>query len=171
MHPVMFGFRCQSEAVRGRQASRRRSKRRGSVLVGASLVLPIYLVFMLGLFDYGRYLMMLHLTTNATREGARYALTHTQPVTVQNVTAGNATTDVTAIVTAAMGGQSLTGQTVQVYGSNSTGTNSGTWIDTPAGGSICVKISGTFAFVTPKMLGLPNTIAVSAQSVVRCESN
>ncbi len=153
---------------RTRSAGRRR---RGAVLVEAGLVLPLYLMFLLGIFDYGRYLMMLHLTTNAAREGARYALTHTQPVTIQNVTNGNATSDVTAVVNKAMGGQTLANQTVQIYSSTSTGTNTGAWADTPAGSCICVRISGTFNFVTPAMLHLPSSVTVTTQSVARSESN
>jgi Flp pilus assembly protein TadG len=137
----------------------------------AALVLPIVMMFLLGILEYGRYVMTLQVLTNAAREGAHYALSHTEPVTLQGTTYGNATTDVTTIVNNACAGQKLTGQTIEVYQSDVLGNNQGTWIDASAGESICVKISGTYTFLIPKMLRLPNSCTVTAQAVMRSEGN
>ena len=69
--------------------------RTAAVTVETALVLPIALLFILGIFEYGRYLMTMQLMNNAAREGVRYAVTHLQPVTLGATTYGNATSDVT----------------------------------------------------------------------------
>ncbi len=152
-----------------RGASQRR--RLGAAAVEAALVLPVVITFLFGILEYGRYVMMLQVVTNAAREGARYAVEHTNPVTLNGVTYGNATSDVTTAVTKAMGGQSLSGQTVQVYTADSLGNNLGTWTNAQPGESVCVKITGNYPVVLAKMLFLNSTIPVTAQSVMRSESN
>lgn len=56
--------------------SRRPAPRRGSALVEAAFVLPIFLTFVFGVYEYGRYLLVLNVTTNAARDGARWAAVH-----------------------------------------------------------------------------------------------
>ena len=51
-----------------------RARRRGATTVEAAFVLPIFLLFIMGIYEYGRYLMVLHVATNASRDGARYAV-------------------------------------------------------------------------------------------------
>ena len=145
--------------------------RRGVAVMEAALVLPIVLIFLLGILEYGRYVMTLQVLTNAAREGARYALAHTEPVTLQGVTYGNANSDVQTIVNNACAGQKLTGQTVQVYESDALGNNLGVWTNAAAGEPICVRISGTYNFFIPGLLRLPNSCAVTAQAVIRSEGN
>lgn len=53
---------------------RRRSPRRsGATLPETALVLSGFLLFLMGVFEYSRFLMILHVTNNAARSGARYA--------------------------------------------------------------------------------------------------
>jgi Flp pilus assembly protein TadG len=125
----------------------------------------------LGILEYGRFVMTLQVLTNAAREGGRYALAHTEPVTIQGTTYGNATSDVTNIVNKFSAGQKLTGQTTQVYASDTFGNNQGLWTDAGVGKSICVRIAGNYNFVVPKILHLPSSIPVVAQAVTRSEGN
>jgi len=152
---------------------RRRStlKRRAAVTVEAALVLPIVIMFLFGILEYGRYLMMQQVLTNAAREGAHYALAHTQPVTIGGVSYGNATSDVTNVINKAMGGQQLSGQTIQVYASDSLGNNLGTWTNVQTGQSVCVRITGNYPVILWRMIYLPSSIPVVAQSVMRSEAN
>jgi Flp pilus assembly protein TadG len=151
---------------------RRTSKRRGgATVVEAAVLLPLVILFLLGILEYGRYVMTLQVLTNAAREGAHYALAHTEPVTIQGVTYGNSTSDVINVVNQYSGGQQLTGQTIQVYESDAFGNNLGTWINAAAGELICVRITGTYNFVVPQMLYLPSSIPVTAQAVMRSEGN
>ena len=151
--------------------SRTGLRRRGAVAVEAALVLPMVIVFLFGILEYGRYVMTLQVMTNAACEGAHYALTHTQPITIGGTTYGNTTSDVTNIINKGLAGQSLTGQNVQIYCSDSIGTNIGLWTDTQVGQSVCVRITGNYRVLLANMLYLPANIPVVAQSVMRSESN
>lgn len=51
----------------------RPSRRRGSTLVESALVIAVFLLVLFGIFEYCRFLMVLHVTNNAARDGARYA--------------------------------------------------------------------------------------------------
>ena len=148
-----------------------RPRRRGAATVEAALVLPIVIMFLFGILEYGRYVMMLQILTNAAREGARYAVEHTNPVTINGVTYGNATSDVTNTVSKALAGQQLSAQTVQVYTSDTLGNNLGTWTGTTTGQSICVRITGNYPVIMGKILYMPTSIPVVAQCVMRSESN
>lgn len=50
-----------------------RTRRRGVTIVESALVLSIFLMLLFGIFEYCRFLMVLHVTHNAARDGARYA--------------------------------------------------------------------------------------------------
>lgn len=49
-------------------------RRGGATVVEVALVISVFLMFLFGLFEYCRYLLMLHVSTNAARDGARYAV-------------------------------------------------------------------------------------------------
>lgn len=54
---------------------RKQSRRRlGATTVEVSIVISVFLLFLFGIFEYCRYLMMIQVTTNAARDGARYAV-------------------------------------------------------------------------------------------------
>ncbi len=57
----------------GQTRSPRRARRSGVAAVEAALCLTVFFMFLFGIFEYSRYLMMLHVATNAARDGARYA--------------------------------------------------------------------------------------------------
>ena len=145
--------------------------RRGATVVEAALVLPIVLMFIMGIFEYGRFVMMQQVLTNAAREGARYALIHSEPFTLKGQTYGNATSDVQAVVSKALAGQHLAGQTIEVYKSDINGNSTGPWTSAASGELVCVKISGTFHFLIPNLLSLPATRVITAQSIMRSEGN
>ena len=62
--------------------------RRGTALVEMALVLPIFLLVVLGIIEFGRAMMVANMVTNAAREGARLA-----------VIDGNTNTDVENAIT------------------------------------------------------------------------
>src|SRR5689334_17002312 len=53
---------------------RRSHRRRGVTVVEGALVLSVFLLLLFGMFEYCRFLLVLHVTNNAAREGARYAV-------------------------------------------------------------------------------------------------
>lgn len=156
--------------LRGRSHAGKR-RRAAVVTVEAAFTLPLVLMFLMGILEYGRYVMTQQVLTNAAREGARYALAHTEAVTLMGSTYGNQTSDVQAEVTRSSAGIKLASQTIQVYASDAQGNNVGNWIDASSGEGICVRISGTYHFLIPRLLRLPASRTLVAQAVMRSEGN
>ena len=152
-------------------ADKGHGRRRGAVVVEAALVLPMVLLLFIGVMEYGRWLMTMHLASNAAREGAEYAAKHTATIYLDGRAFGSATSDVVSMVNARLAAQRLIGQTVSVYRSDSLGNNLGDWNTAQAGEYVCVKISGSYQFVTPKLLSMPASMNASFQSVKRSEGN
>ena len=48
--------------------------RRGAAMVEMALVLPVFLMLIMGIIEFGRAMMVSNLVTNAAREGARMAV-------------------------------------------------------------------------------------------------
>jgi len=55
---------------------RRRRLRSGATLVETALVLSLLVLFLFGIFEYSRYLLVSQMLANAARDGARYAATN-----------------------------------------------------------------------------------------------
>jgi Flp pilus assembly protein TadG len=60
--------------MRRTAACRRRT--RGTTLVETALVLSLLCLFLFGIFEYGRYLLVTQMLANAARDGVRYAATN-----------------------------------------------------------------------------------------------
>ena len=57
--------------------SRRTERRpRGQALVEFAFVVPLFLLLMFAIIDFGRYVYYVQVINNAAREGARYAIVH-----------------------------------------------------------------------------------------------
>jgi Flp pilus assembly protein TadG len=48
-------------------------KRRGHTLVETAMVICVFMAFVFGIFEYSRYIFVLHLASNAARDAARHA--------------------------------------------------------------------------------------------------
>ena len=140
------------------------------------MVLPLVLLFILGIFEYGRFLMTEHVFSNAVRAGAVYAAKHGSPIVIDNasgtaVTYGNASTNVTSAVTNALAGQQLNSQNISVFVSDALGNNVGTWPGGQPGQYACLTITGSYQFMIPTLLHLPASVNVQFQSVQPSEGN
>lgn len=71
-------------------------QRRGTATVELALVLPVFLMLVLGIIEFGRGLMVINLVTNAAREGARMAV-------IDGTTNSDVTTAVNTFITQALG--------------------------------------------------------------------
>jgi Flp pilus assembly protein TadG len=153
----------------------KRRRRSGAVTVEAALVLPIVFLMFLGILEYGRFLLMKHVFSNAASVGAAYASKHTSQMVIDGVTYGATTTDVTNAVNKALAGQQLVNQTVNVYESDVTGTqNLGAYTNTGNGSYVCVQITGQYQFTVPvQFLQLQNggVYTLTFQAVRRSEGN
>jgi len=85
-------------------------------------VLSVFLLFLFGIFEYCRFLMVLHVANNAARDGARYATVNVSKPTTFDTTAytdaaGTVYPSVRDYTTARMGGvdRHITGYQVAVY--------------------------------------------------------
>jgi len=71
-----------------RQRSGGRPRRRGQALVEFALVLPLFLLLLCGVLDFGFMLYSRMTVINASREGARLAVTAADPSTIPSVVQG-----------------------------------------------------------------------------------
>ncbi len=163
--------------------SQKTCRRPGHTLVEASLVIGTVLLFLFGILEYGRYLMVLNVADNAAREGARYAVVNT----------GNNTTSsqVQAVVNAAMAGttnniqnytvnvftvdmteiyNTSTGQYLYPSTANLTAKASSNWNDAQFGQAIAVQITGTYNPILPSFLHLPS-MPVNITCIMNSEAN
>jgi Flp pilus assembly protein TadG len=69
-----------------------RGRSRGQTLVEFALVLPIFLVVVIGVFDLGRAVFSYNTLTNGVREGARLAAVNQEVDSVQSRTSNQAIT-------------------------------------------------------------------------------
>lgn len=70
-----------------RAAHRRRHRDRGVALVEAALVLPVVVLFVMGIIEFGLYFSTTATTTSVTREGARTAASEFAPLAEKDVAA------------------------------------------------------------------------------------
>jgi hypothetical protein len=138
--------------------------RRGATTVEVAFVAIIFLLFLFGIFEYGRFIFFQQLMINAAREGARYAVVNSTDSTMVN--------DTIAIAKKKMSGfDSKANCTFSVYMSDSTGKNIGNAIDCKFGELIAVQIDGEFHPILPSLLMLNTKIPMTTKSVMASESN
>ncbi|MDR3621802.1 MAG: TadE/TadG family type IV pilus assembly protein [Paludisphaera borealis] len=144
-----------------------RRRRRGAAVVETAVVLNVLLLMVLGIFEYGRLVMIRQLMLNAAREGARMAVVGTAsnpPAT---------TSQIQAAATAYLIGQPLSSLAVSVYQADpATGNSIGAWDQTPYGGALVVKISGNYKPVIASTFGIvPNPMPLQAVVMMLSEAN
>ena len=142
----------------------RLSRRRGATIVETAFVLSICLLFLLGIFEYGRYIFLRHVLTNAAREGARFAVVHTYDKT---------SSDIQAHVTDYLASQGfqLSGLTIDVFEADASGNDIGPWTNARFGEGIGVRITGTYSPAVPNFLFLASTVNVQTQCTMNSEAN
>jgi Flp pilus assembly protein TadG len=98
----------------------RPTRRRGSTLVESALVIAVFLLVLFGIFEYCRFLMVLHVTNNAARDGARFAAVNVNCPSSQIATKK---TEIEAYTKARMGGidRQINGCQIAVYSCDSSG--------------------------------------------------
>lgn len=148
---------------------RQKDRREGATVVEMAFVLSICVLMMFGILEYGRYLFFMHVATNATAAGARYAAVHTGDgttlsqvqSTVNNIMTGQQSyvSSYTVNVFAAQTGVS---PPVAIAGAN--------WNDAQFGSGICVQITGTYSFAAASLLGI-SSLPISVSAVMSSEAN
>ena len=166
------------------------SERRGAAVVEAALVLGIFFVLLFGVFEYCRFLMVLHVTNNAARDACRYATVNVgnDTLTKQNIQ---------DYIDARMGGvqKNVVGYERAVYPCtaagfaqtppqavpkslsttspadpfNSVDPNNPPWNQASFTERIAVTIRGNYQPVTPLLLFLPSSIPINITAVMGSE--
>lgn len=164
----------------------RRPRRRGATIVESALVLPMFLMILFGIFEYCRFLMVLHVTGNAARDGARYASVNLSKPSTFSTTdytdaSGTVYPSVVKYTTARMGGTqgNVQGFAVTVTARDETGAViTGTqWNGVSFPKRVGVAVTGIYRPVVPLQIftgkfGLyiiPDNIPVNANAAVACE--
>jgi len=131
-----------------------RRNRRGAAVVEFAIVAPVFFLLVFGMIEYGRMVMVQQILTNASREGARYAV----------ILDSNDTTAVQTKVTDYLQSASINGSPTVT-------------VDWPAGGSgsnqpVTVTVSIPFGQVSwlPSPMFVSSTLPLTATSVMRKES-
>ncbi len=156
-------------------------------------MLSVFLLLLFGIFEYCRFLFVLHVTNNAVREGARFA-----SVNVGNSSTTSAT--ITQYTTQMMSGvdAQLTNYQVAVYAVDATGLAASPPVIRPATSStanppvypnpfnstdpnavpwnsagfpnrIAVTVQGTYTPVLPTFLIMPSSIPLNLTAIMGAE--
>lgn len=139
-------------------------RRRGVTVVEFAFVCTFCLMVFFGVFEYGRHLWIRQVMDNAAREGARFAVVHTNDRT---------TADIQNYVKSVMVGQDVQlAANIRVYKVNtSTGANTGAWDTAGFGEAICVQIDGAYRPLLPRLFFRTTSFTVTSKSVMYSEAN
>jgi len=144
-----------------RPASPRR-RRGGTTLPETALVLSGFLLFLMGIFEYSRFLMLLHVGTNAARSGARYASVNVSQATNFDTVPSGSLVSIRQYVVNEMGGADtlidsfaitvFPCDNVQLYANPPVvviKSGSPAWNQASFGERIAVRINGNFKPILP----------------------
>jgi Flp pilus assembly protein TadG len=141
------------------------------VTVELAVVMLPFLLFILGVFEYGRFALARHMVVSAARNGARLATVNTD---VQGVHANLSTAQVTAAVNQNLAGSSLENVQIRIYRANEAGNwVNDNWEVATYQQNIAVQIDAnfrplfpTFGMLSPTKSG---SIPLAGKSVMRSE--
>ena len=129
----------------------KKNSKRGQSLVEFALIVPILVLLVMGIVEFGRIFMAQQAITNASREGARTGVLPT-----------SSTSDVESTVNTYMTNAGLTGT------SSMTCTNVGP--TTPSGSATSVTVSYSLEILTGTIVpGLGSSVNISHTTVMRHE--
>ncbi|HXK58308.1 MAG TPA: TadE/TadG family type IV pilus assembly protein [Acidobacteriota bacterium] len=135
----------------------RRNKERGVAIVEMAMILPLFLLLILGMIEFSLILYNKAMVTNASREGARAGIVFRHPDPVSDTEIGTVVNNY------------LASRLISFNGSN-TATTTVTRAGGSPGGSLTVKVDYTYGFlVLPNFMGGGNSIPMSAITVMRME--
>ena len=150
---------------------------RGQAIVELALILPFILLFILGIIEFGILFYDKAMVTNASREGARTAMTYKKPSGIywsEDAAEAAARTAVINYLSARLinfGGGAIN-DVVSVV-ADRTGWSPGDPDHTEynvSGGTVDVTVTYTHTFlVFPRIAGWGNTINLGAQTIMRLE--
>ena len=144
-------------------------RRLASALVETAAIASVFLLVLMGITEYCRFLFFLQLSENGAREGCRFAVVNTTD------SDGDFNGDVTAVVNQYMNnmGAKMRNFTVTVSQADSNGNiiaNSAAQF-TPFGGFIVVQIDYDYDTIAPTFMFLGKTLHVTTKAYMCSEAN
>lgn len=146
-------------------------------MVETALVLSTALLLLFGVYEYGRFVMMRQLVENAAREGARFAIAHTNDRTTQDVEnevryrlAGlDAQLDALAIEITGIVLRDRTDPNTNI--NYTRGTQLASWDQASPTDGVRVAVRGEFRPLLPTLLRLNSRIPMDVRAVMFSEGN
>jgi Flp pilus assembly protein TadG len=139
-----------------------RARERGAAAVEFALVLPVLVVILLGIIDFGLAMNAQAVTANAAREGARTA---SLGGTSSEASAAAKSATVSLLNT----DSSNPSVTVTCRTPANTTCASGYDTDRESGGTVIVTVSYVYTWISPAILGLPGSTTINKTSEMRIE--
>lgn len=168
-------------------------KRSGATTVEFAMVSILLFMMLFGILEYARFLFMYHLTTNAARDGARFACVHTNGGTMSGEPATITVDDVKEVVRTGMFNSNrygtgmcgmegqIVGYTCDVYSVTNaqltasppdlTPTGKPAWNAAAFQEKIVVRVTGTYRPVVPNLIGLSSSIPFTVTVLMSSEAN
>lgn len=175
------------------RVSRTGQKRGGATTVEFALVSIMLFLMLFGIFEYGRFLFVYHITTNAARDAARFAVVHTSGGTMPGEPAAVTTADVQSVWQTGMFNNKaygsgmygmenqITGWTFNVFTVPDTAlyatppdlnpSGKPVWTSAAFHEQIAVQISGTYNPVIPNLLRMGTSIPFTVTVMMGSEAN
>jgi Flp pilus assembly protein TadG len=133
-------------------------------MVEFAFVAILFFLFLFGVVEYGRFVMLLQVINDATREGARAAIVGQSTMT---------TAQIQGVVESYLSGQDVQvqGLNIQVYQIDPvTGNNLGAWSNAGFGQAIAVQVNGTYNPMLPSFLNM-SSVPIQARAVMYSEAD
>jgi Flp pilus assembly protein TadG len=121
--------------------------------------------FMFAIFEFGRYMMYRQIIDNAARSGARQAVIEA----TSYISATQANSDVTAVVTQNLAALNVQNLNIQIYQADSNGNNIGSWTVVQFGGNVVVQVDADLPLLFPTFGFLPNNGAAANSVHITCK--
>jgi len=172
---------------------RQARRRAGATTVEFAFVAILLFMLVFAIFEYGRYLFVYHMATNAARDAARFACVHTSGGTMPGEPAAITTANVVGVwQTGMFNGQQygtgmcgmenqITGWTVNVFAVTDTNLYASPPDLTPGHGvawtsaafhqQIAVQVTGTYQPIVPSLIGLNSSVPFSVTVLMGSEAN
>jgi Flp pilus assembly protein TadG len=156
-----------------------RTRRSGAAAVEMALVAPVLILFLFGIFEYGRFVFCYTTATNAVRDGCRFAIVNTQSAAthldvktaVDNkmATMINVVNNYTVTVFYADPSTSGLAATPPVLQQNPLAPGIEDWKLTPFPDKIAVQMTGQYRPTVAALVKAPVTINLNISSVMTSE--
>jgi Flp pilus assembly protein TadG len=179
------------------RAAQKRTRRSGATTVEFAVVSLLVFTFLFAIFEYGRFLFMYHITTNAARDAARFAVVRTGGGTLAPDNTSELATitvaDVQGVMTTGlynskrygtgMNGMehNIVGYTVDVYAvsnanlyatpPNLSPTGAPAWTTAAFHQKIAVRVTGSYKPILPSLIGMSSSMPFQVIALAGSEAN